>query len=42
MYLKNVVSTHSPLVLTNIDTVTDKNKVMRMTLIRPTSPCSIR
>lgn len=26
-----IVSTHSPLVLTDIDTVTDKNKVMRMT-----------
>ena len=26
-----VVSTHSPLVLTDIDTVTDRNKVMRMT-----------
>ena len=26
-----VVSTHSPLVLTDIDTVTEKNKVMRMT-----------
>ena len=26
-----IVSTHSPLVLTDIDTVTDRNKVMRMT-----------
>ena len=26
-----VVSTHSPLVLTDIDTITDRNKVMRMT-----------